>query len=76
MGTKFVRVRKNWRGEITHLLTNDGQVVSIQEARRMAMNGEVDSLTDVHADGTWEIDATAGTSQYAEGANLDELPEF
>lgn len=76
MGTKFVRVRKDWRGNITHLLTNDGNVVTIDEARRMAMDGEVDSLTDVHRDGTWEIDHAAGSTDYAQGVNLDTLPEF
>ncbi|WDL96826.1 hypothetical protein [Alicyclobacillus sp. ALC3] len=76
MGTKFVRVRKDWRGNITHLQTNDGDVVTIDEARRMAMEGEVDSLSDIHADGSWEIDHTAGTNQYEQGANLDTLPEF
>ncbi|SFV01666.1 DUF3892 domain-containing protein [Alicyclobacillus macrosporangiidus] len=76
MGTKFVRVRKDGRGNITHLLTNDGRVVSIDEARTMAQNGEVDSLSDVHADGTWEIRDAAGSTEYAEGNNLDQLPEF
>lgn len=76
MGTKFVGVRKDRHGNITHLLTNDGRVVSIDEARTMALNGEVDSLSDVHADGTWEIHGTAGSAEYAEGSNLDQLPEF
>lgn len=76
MGTKFVRVRKDRRGNITHFLTNDGRVVSIDDARRMAMAGEVDSLSDVHADGTWEIDSAVGSNHYAEGSNLDQLPEF
>lgn len=76
MGKKFVRVRKDWRGNITHLLTNGGEVVTIDNARRMAMDGEIDSLSDLHADGTWEIAHTAGTNAYAEGENLDNLPEF
>ncbi|MCL6599015.1 MAG: DUF3892 domain-containing protein [Alicyclobacillus macrosporangiidus] len=36
MGTKFVGVRKDRHGNITHLLTNDGRVVSIDEAHTMA----------------------------------------
>ncbi|MCF8563416.1 hypothetical protein LLE49_01485 [Alicyclobacillus tolerans] len=76
MGVKFVRVRKDWRGNITHLLTNSGEVVGIDEARVMALTGEVDSLTDLHADGTWEIDGLAGTGGHREGHNLDQLPEF
>ncbi|SFV06896.1 hypothetical protein [Alicyclobacillus macrosporangiidus] len=71
MGTKFVRVRKDGFGNITHLLTNDGHVVSIDEARTMAQNGEVDSLSDLHADGTWEINNTAGSTEYGKGNNLD-----
>lgn len=76
MGVKFVGVRKDRRGNIVQLLTNDGQVVSIHDARIMAMSGDVDSLTDIHADGTWEIRGTAGDDGYREGYNLDQLPEF
>lgn len=76
MGVKFVGVRKDRRGNITELLTNTGKVVSVHQARVMAMAGEVDSLTDLHADGEWEIDPSAGTNTYEQGGNLDQLPEF
>lgn len=76
MGVKFVGVRKDRRGNIMALLTNTGEVVSIHEARVMALSGEVDSLTDVHADGDWAIDGSAGTDTYEQGGNLDQLPEF
>jgi hypothetical protein len=76
LGTKLVGVRKNRKGQITELLTNDGSVLSMEEARAMAKAGNLDSLTDVHADGTWEINHTAGTDEHREGQNLDQLPEF
>lgn len=76
MGVKFVGVRKDRRGNITELLTNTGEVVSIHQARVMALAGEVDSLTDLHSDGEWEIGHSAGTNTYEEGGNLDQLPEF
>lgn len=76
MGVKFVGIRKDRRGNITQLLTNTGEVLSIHQARVMALAGEVDSLTDIHRDGTWEISGTVGTDEYAQGHNLDELPEF
>lgn len=76
MGVKFVGARKDRQGNITHLLTNQGQVVSIHDARVMAMSGEVDSITDVHSDGSWEISASAGNDIPTAGYNLDTLPEF
>jgi len=76
VGVKFVGVRKDRRGNITQLLTNQGSVVSIHEARVMALSGDIDSFTDVHEDGRWEIAGTAGTDSYEEGCNLGELPQF
>jgi len=76
MPVKFVAIRKNDQGQITHVRTNGGDVVSMEEAANMAKTGEIDSLTDVHADGTWEIRSAAGTGDYSEGYNLDGLPEF
>lgn len=76
MGVKFVGVRKDRRGNISELLTNEGAIVPIQEARVMALSGEVDSLTDIHRDGSWEIQNEAGDARYQSGNNLDQLPEF
>ncbi|GGJ13558.1 hypothetical protein GCM10010885_23570 [Alicyclobacillus cellulosilyticus] len=76
MGVKFVGVRKNRRGDITHVLTNTGEVVPIHQARLMALRGEVDSLTGIRADGTWQIAHTAGEDTHREGHNLDQLPEI
>jgi hypothetical protein len=73
MSVKFVAVRKDVKGQITQLLTDDGRAVSIVEARRMAHRGDVDSITDLHADGTWTIDDEL---QHEEGSNLGHLPEF
>jgi len=76
MGVKFVGVRKDKRGNITHLQTNGGAIVSIHQARVMALTGEVDSLTDIRADGSWAIANSAGDNTYEEGNNLDQLPEM
>lgn len=70
---KLTAVRKNRQGKITHFLTDAGNVVTVEEAREMAHNGLIDSLTDLQADGSWFIDNEIG---YAEGENLDQLPEF
>ncbi|MDB5083677.1 MAG: hypothetical protein JWN30_563 [Bacilli bacterium] len=74
MGVKFVGVSKNEQGDITHVLTNHGDLIEVSEAKEMALNGEVDSITDLHPDGTWEIAHSAGNYQYEEG-NLSTLPE-
>lgn len=76
MGVKFVGVRKDKRGNITHLQTNDGSVVTIDVARVMALSGEVDSLTDIRADGSWSIENSAGDNTYEVGNNLDQLPDM
>lgn len=76
MGIKFTGVRKGPEGSITHIRTNAGKIVSLDEAQALARSGQVDSLTDVHADGTWEIADSAGEAEYREDSNLDSLPEF
>jgi|GEM_PF-6002635 len=76
MGRKIVAVRKDHGGRITHVRTNRGEVLSLQEVQSLARLGEVDSLTDVHADGSWEIAHTAGYDGEAFGQNLSKLPEF
>lgn len=71
--TKFIGVRKDNAGKITHLKTDEGQIVSLPEARKMAKEGWIDSLTDLHADGSWEI---KDELQFSEGNNLGKLPKF
>jgi hypothetical protein len=70
---KFIAVHKDQTGNITHLLTDQERVVTLEEARKLAQEGEVASLTDLHADGTWFIDD--GIQQVV-GNNLGDLPEF
>jgi hypothetical protein len=74
MGVKFQAVRKDEQGNIRYLLTDTGEAVSIEAAKSMARRGEVDSLTDLSADGRWEVDNPDGS--HYEGRNLNKLPEF
>ncbi|MEW9668840.1 hypothetical protein [Ammoniphilus sp. 3BR4] len=69
---KLVAVRKNQEGKITHFLTDKDTVITIEEAEQLARTGELDSLSEIHADGSWVIDAM----QHMEGNNLAGLPEF
>jgi len=73
MSVAFVGVRKNEKGLITHFLTDDGRTITFAEAKELVENGEVDSLTEIHEDGSWEMDLETTP---AEGNNLDELPPF
>jgi hypothetical protein len=76
VGIKFTGIKKGADGSITHIRTNQGNVLSITEAQSMARSGQIDSLTDVHADGTWEIASSTGEGQPRVESNLDTLPEF
>lgn len=69
---KLVAVRKNQEGKITHFLTDKNRMIPIDEAEQLVQRGEIDSLSEIHADGSWVID----TLQHLEGNNLTELPEF
>lgn len=73
MGVKFVAIRKNEHGKITHLMVDGGTVVTIEEAMELVDRGEVDSLTDLNLDGSWMVDSEFG---HVEGSNLGKLPEF
>ncbi|RXT04150.1 hypothetical protein [Ammoniphilus sp. CFH 90114] len=72
MSLKLVAVRMNEEGKITHFLTDKDTVLTIEEAEKMALQGELDSLSEIHEDGSWIIDAV----QPIEGHNLDQLPRF
>lgn len=73
MTVKFVAVRKNTAGEITHIKTDDGRSLSFAEARELVHRNEVDSLTEIYPDGRWEISLPTNTEM---GSNLDNLPPF
>ncbi|MBE3554812.1 MAG: hypothetical protein IMW85_07465 [Thermicanus sp.] len=73
MRVAFVGVRKDEEGRITHFLTDKGEVISLQVAERLVREGYVDSLTEIHEDGSWKMDLPTARE---EGNNLDDLPEF
>lgn len=73
MSFKLVAVKKDSAGNITHFLTDRDTVLTFSEAEQLVRDGEVDSLTELHADGSWIID---DDSQHVEGLNLGDLPEF
>lgn len=73
MGIKLVAVHKDDMGKISAFLTDDDQVVTFAEAKQLATNGQLDSLTDIFSNGTWVIDEYG---QHMAGSNLADLPEF
>lgn len=73
MAAKLIAVKKNEQGQITHFKLDSGQVVSLEEAQTMAHQGQIDSISDLHSDGSWTIDDEL---QHAEGSNLGHLPDF
>ncbi len=75
MGGKIVGVRKDTAGNIAMIRLNDGRVVSLEDAQALAVDGMLDSLTSLDAQGNWAInDGVDG--QFESGQNLDMLPEF
>ena len=76
MGDKIVGIRKNMDGYITMVRMNNGRVLSIDEARQLAQQGGIDSLSTIDSEGNWwiaDVDSEAGEVM---GHNLDILPEF
>jgi hypothetical protein len=73
MSVSFIAVRKDEQGKITHFLTDDGKTITFAEAKELVHNGEVDSLTEIHDDGGWEMKLETTP---AHGNNLDDLPSF
>ncbi len=76
MGDKIVGIRKNVDGYITMVRMNNGRVLSIDEARQLAQQGGIDSLSTIDSEGNWwisDVDTEAGEVM---GNNLDILPEF
>ncbi|PWI56822.1 DUF3892 domain-containing protein [Sulfoacidibacillus thermotolerans] len=76
MGEKIVGVRKNERGEIAMLKLNNGTMVSLETARKLAREGRLDSLTDLDENGNWIIANDFDDAISESGNNLDVLPEF
>lgn len=73
MSFKLVAVKKDAAGNITHFLTDRDTIITFSEAQQLVSKGEVDSLTELHSDGSWIID---DAYQHVEGINLGDLPEF
>lgn len=75
MSMKPVAVRKDEHGRITHFLTDKDTIITLAEADNLAHNRELDTLSEIHADGSWVISEEDGV-QPMEGYNLVDLPEF
>ncbi len=73
MSFKLVAVRKDAAGNISHFMTDRNTVLTFSEAEQLARDGEIDSLTELYADGSWIID---DADQHVEGMNLGDLPIF
>lgn len=73
LSVALVAVRKDADGKITHFLTDRGDVITFEEAERLVREGYVDSLTEIHEDGSWKMDLPDARM---EGTNLDDLPQF
>lgn len=73
MSLKLVGVRKDEHGNITHFLTDRETVLTIDEAKQLAREGGIDTLSEIQEDGSWVIDDAV---QHMEGNNLADLPEF
>lgn len=76
MGDKIVGIRKNVDGYITMVRMNNGRVLSIDDARQLAIQGGIDSLSTIDSEGNWWIADVDGEAGEVVGNNLDILPEF
>lgn len=76
MGEKIIAIRKDHNGDIAFIKTNQGKVLSIQEAQHLAKEEYFDSIQSLDKEGNWIILNSAGTAERIEGHNLDKLPEF
>lgn len=69
--TKLIKVRKNEDGKIVNFMTDQDLVISFEQARSMAQNGEMGVMQDIYQDGSWTVDGVTH-----EGYHLDDLPSF
>jgi hypothetical protein len=63
-------------GEKIIAITDDGNILSINEIQKLARDGGVDSITSLDKEGNWTIQDSAATGETVYGSNLDQLPEF
>jgi hypothetical protein len=73
LSVAFIAVRKDQNGKITHFMTDQEEIITFEQARELVRNGQVDSLTEIYADGSWEMNLDSSS---AKGNNLDDLPLF
>jgi hypothetical protein len=76
MGEKIVAIKKDQNGDIAYVKTDDGAILSIEEAQVLAREGKIDSLASLDKEGNWTILYSAGNGETVTGNNLDQLPEF
>jgi hypothetical protein len=76
MGEKIVAIKKDQNGDIAYVKTDDGAILSIEEAQVLAREGKIDSLASLDKEGNWTILDSAGNGETVTGNNLDQLPEF
>lgn len=70
----IVQVKKAPDGDITHVLFDNGEVVSIQEAIRMAKENQIDHVVVGKAKNGIETLRSQGNNTQAD--NLSNLPQF
>lgn len=72
--SKIIKVRKNNDGDITNILTNDGNIYSIEEAITMAKDHNLDGVNvGKSRNGTEYLRSNPNGE---EQDNLDNLPTF
>ncbi len=76
LGDKIIGIRKNEFGEISMVKLNNGRVMTLDEVRLLVSDGQIDSLTEIDANGNWTIDQSYGDATPESGSNLDMLPGF
>ncbi len=70
----IVQVRKAPDGDITHVLFDNGEVVSIDEAIRMANENQIDHVVVGKARNGTQTLRSSGNNTQAD--NLSNLPQF
>ncbi len=73
MTVKLVAVRLDDHNQITHFKTDDGSVITFEQAKQLVHQDEVDSLTEIYSDGRWKVDLP---NLHEAGSNLGNLPQF
>lgn len=76
IGEKIVAIRRDEQGNITHIRTHLGHVLTLEEAVAQAKQGGFDSITSLDSQGNWTIARDARDGEPVTGGNLTILPEF